>query len=274
MTPVTSDRGPVHVAAEVLSVKRSGAYSHLTLVADGVAERTRPGRFVALARGGEAALLRRPFWVHRVRPSGAYGGTVEIVVAVRGRGTAALAALRRHDEVDLVGPLGRPFALPKEPVPSILVGGGYGSAALFLLAERLRERGCPVHMLLGAGTEARLFGTLEARRSAKSVTVTTRDGSVGIPGLVTGPLPDLLERTGGAVVYACGPSPMLAVVAAVARDHGAWSQCALEQPMACGTGICMTCLVPVVGEDGVEKQVRACVEGPVLRGDQVRWDAV
>ena len=66
-----------------------------------------------------------------------------------------------------------------------LVGGGYGSAPLFRLAERLRERGCAVHMVLGAATETRLFGVLEAKRSAQSVTVTTVDGSVGIKGLVT-----------------------------------------------------------------------------------------
>lgn len=268
--------GPLQVAGEVLSAKRVGDYCHLTVVADGVAERTRPGSFVALAVGGQrsAALLRRPFWIHRVRPSGAYGGTVEVVVSSRGWGSRTIAELRQHDQVDLIGPLGRPFALPKEPVSSILVGGGYGSAPLFFLAERLRARGCAVHMVLGAGTESRLFGTLEARRTAKSVTVTTRDGAVGIPGRATDPLPELLERTASAVVYGCGPTGMLARVAAIAAEHGSWSQCALEQPMACGTGLCMTCVVPVVGDDGIAKLARACVEGPVMRGDQVMWEAL
>jgi dihydroorotate dehydrogenase electron transfer subunit len=268
--------GPLQVAGEVLSTKRVGDYSHLTLVADGVAERTRPGSFVALAVGGRrsASLLRRPFWIHRVRPSGAYGGTVEVVVSARGWGSSTLAELRAHDAVDLLGPLGRPFALPKEPVTSVLVGDGYGSAPLFLLAERLRARGCAVHMLLGAETESRLFGTLEARRTAKTVTVATVDGSVGLAGRVTDALPDLLERTGAAVVYACGATRMLATAAETAARHGAWSQCALEQPMACGTGLCMTCVVPVVGDDGISKLARGCVEGPVMRGDQVLWEAL
>lgn len=273
-TPVPA--GPVQVTGEVLSVKRAGELFHLTLVADGIAERTRPGSFVALAVGGpvSSVLLRRPFWIHRVRPSGAYGGTVEIVVRVRGGGSRELSELRQHDQVDVVGPLGRPFALPREPVSCVLVGDGYGSAPLFFLAERLRERGCAVHMVLGAGTEGRLFGALEARRTAKSVTVTTADGSVGIAGAVTDPLGDLLERTASAVVYACGPTPVLAAVAGVASEHGAWSQCALEQPMACGTGICMTCVIPVRGDDGVTRMSRACAEGPVLRGDQVRWESL
>lgn len=277
MSPTTTKKkGPLQVTGEVFSVKRVGDYHHLTIVADGIAERTRPGNFVALAVGGETsgALLRRAFSIYRVRPAGVYGGTVEIVVAAHGPGTRWLAARQPHDTVDVVGPLGRPFALPREPVACALVGGGYGSAPLFMLAERLRERGCPVHMVLGAATESRLFGTLEAKRAAQSVTVTTVDGSVGIRGLVTDPLPQLIARNRVDVVYACGPMGMLRAVSEVASDHGAWSQTAVEESMACGVGVCMTCVLPVVGDDNVTRMVRSCVEGPVFAGDKVRWDAV
>lgn len=264
---------PLQVRGEVLSLKRVGAYHHLTLVAPGVAERTHPGHFAALAIGDgmSAQLLRRAFSIYRVRASGVYGGTVEVVFAVHGAGTAWLSALRPHDAVDVVAPLGRPFALPKEPVSCVLVGGGYGSAPMFSLADRLRERGCRVHMVLGAATEERLFGALEAKRAAQSTTVTTDDGSVGIRGMVTDALPDLLTRTGSEVVYACGPMAMLAAVADVAAAHGAHSQCAVEEAMACGVGVCMTCVLPVVGEDGLTRMVRSCVDGPVFRGDRVRW---
>ena len=268
--------GPLQVKGEVFSVKRVGDYVHLTLVAAGIAERWRPGSFVALSVGGDtsAALLRRAFSIYRARPSGIYGGTVEIVFAAVGPGTSWLADRRPHDPLDVVGPLGRPFALPKEPVACVLVGGGYGSAPLFGLAERLRERHCGVHMVLGAATESRLFGALEAKRSAQSVTVTTVDGSVGIAGLVTDPLPALMARSSVEVVYACGPMPMLAAVTAVANQHGAWSQTAVEESMACGIGVCMTCVLPVTGDDGVTRMVRSCVDGPVFAGDKVRWDAV
>lgn len=257
-------------------MKRVGEYHHLTLVADGIAERTRPGSFVAIAVGGETSsrLLRRAFSIYRVKPAGVYGGTVEIIVAAHGAGTRWLAERQPHDPVDVVGPLGRPFALPQEPVACALVGGGYGSAPLFGLAERLRERKCTVHMVLGAATEARLFGTLEAKRSSSSVTVTTVDGSVGITGLVTDPLPELLERYGVEVVYACGPMGMLRAVSALARQYGAWSQTAVEESMACGIGVCMTCVLPVIGDDNVTRMVRACVEGPVFPGERVRWDSL
>jgi len=265
--------GPLQLRGRVLKLDRVGDYQHLTLVAPGVAERTRPGAFVALAVGGDhsATLLRRAFSIYRAKASGVYGGTVEIVFAVHGPGTAWLADRRPHDEIDVIGPLGRPFALPKEPVPCVLVGGGYGSAPLFGLADRLRERGCSVHMVLGAASESRLFGTVQAKRSAQSIVVTTEDGSVGTPGRATDVLPDLLARTNAAVVYACGPMGMLSAIAALAEQHGVWSQCAVEEQMACGVGVCMTCVLPVRGDDGVVRMVRSCVEGPVFRGDRVLW---
>ena len=106
------------------------------------------------------------------------------------------------------------------------------------------------------------------------MTVTTEDGSVGIAGTVADVLPDLLTRTEAEVVYASGPAATLHRVAAVAEQHGAWSQTMLsplDVPMPCGTGLCQGCTLPVVGEDGVTHMVRACTEGPVLRGDRVRW---
>jgi len=265
--------GPVQVSGEVLTLKRVGAYHHLTLIAPGVAEGFRPGSFVALSVGGEMSerLLRRAFGVYRVRATGAYGGTVEVVFEVTGQGTRWLSRLNPGATLDVVGPLGRPFALPKEPVSCTLVGGDEGSARLFGLAQRLRERGCGVHMVLTAATEGRLFGALEAKRAAKTVLVSTEDGSVGIKGDVGGVLPGLLARTSADVVYAAGPDEMLHTVAEAAETHGAWSQTAVDQSMPCGTGVCMACVLPVVGEDGVTRMVRACVEGPVFRGDRVRW---
>lgn len=267
---------PVQTRGEVLSMRRVGQYHQLTLVAPGVAEQVRPGHFVAIAVGGEtsAHLLRRAFSVYRTQDRGVYGGTVDIVFAEHGAGTRWLSHVRQHDVVDVVGPLGKPFALPKEPVTCTMVGGGYGSAPLFTLAEQLRERGCRVDFVLGAATESRLFGVLEAKRMSQSVAVTTEDGSLGDRGRVTDVLPGLLERTGADVVYACGPMGMLSAVADVAARFGAHSQCAVEEAMACGIGVCMTCVLPVVGDDGVTRMVRSCVDGPVFRGDRVRWNDV
>jgi len=271
-----SRSGAIQVTGEVIGLRRAGEYHVLTLTAGGIPELTRPGHFVALAVGGQQSsmLLRRAFSIYSVQSRGVYGGTLEIVFATHGKGTEWLSRLHRHDQVDIVGPLGRPFALPKEPVSCVLVAGGYGSAPMFSLADALRARGCRVDVVLGASTEAKLFGVLDAKRIAATLTLTTDDGSVGEHGRVTDILPAVLKRTDADVVYACGPMPMLKAVAKVAADHGAYSQCAVEESMACGIGVCMTCVLPVVGDDGVTRMLRSCVDGPVFRGDRVRWDEV
>ena len=268
--------GALQVKGEVLSVKRVGAYYSLAVTAPGIPERTRPGHFLAVAVGGELSsmMLRRAFSIYAVKERGVYGGSVEIVFSPGGRGTRWMSTLHPGDPLDVVGPLGRPFALPKQKVAATLVGGGYGSAPLFSLATLLRERGCRVDIVMGAGTEAKLFGALEAKRMASTVAFTTDDGSAGTKGRVSDVLPDVLQRTGADVVYACGPMPMLRAVSDVATAHGLPCQVAVEESMACGIGVCMTCVLPVVGDDGVTRMVRSCVEGPVFAGDRVRWDAV
>jgi dihydroorotate dehydrogenase electron transfer subunit len=263
------------VTGELIANRRTGAYHQLTFEAPDVADVARPGQFVALAVGGDtsANLLRRCFSIHKVDPAGTGGGTVDIVVAARGPGTRWLTAMSAHDEVSIIGPLGRAFPLPEEPVAAVLVGGGYGSAPLFWLAAVLKGRGCRVEMVLGAATEERLFGVDEARRAADGVTVTTDDGSMGVKGWVSHVLPDVIRRSHASVVYGCGPMAMLRSITDVAKAEGAAAQVAVEESMACGVGVCMTCVMPVVGDDGLTRMVRSCIEGPTFRGDRVRWDA-
>lgn len=267
---------PVQVQGEVLSIRRVGAYHAMTLVAPGMAELTRPGHFVAVQVGGpESSMqLRRAFAIYDVKERGVYGGTVEIVFAVHGKGTAWLASRRPQDKLDLVGPLGKPFRLPAQPVTATLVGGGYGSAPLLPLASILRERNCRVDFVLGAATADRLFGQLEAKRIATSMEETTDDGSRGTQGRVSDVLPALLDRTDSDVIYACGPMAMLKAVAALAAERGIPCQVAVEESMACGIGVCMTCVLPVIGDDGLTRMVRSCVEGPVLQADRVRWEDI
>ena len=110
-------------------------------------------------------LLRRAFSIHDVRSD--YGGTIEFVFAVSGKGTEWLASRRARDVLDVTGPLGRPFPLPRDPVSCLLVGGGYGSAPLFSLGDALLRRGCRVDFALGAASAERVFGALTARRLAQ-----------------------------------------------------------------------------------------------------------
>jgi dihydroorotate dehydrogenase electron transfer subunit len=267
-----AEAGPVQVRGTVLTVRRVDAYYAMTVVAPGIAARFRPGQFVTLAVGGPATsmLLRRAFSIYDVRPD--HGGTVEFVFSAEGPGTQWLAERRSRDVVDITGPLGRPFPVPRDPASCLLVGGGYGSAPLFSLAARLRQRRCTVDFLLGAATGERVFGALTARRTGRTATITTEDGSLGARGIVTDMMGQIIHEARTDVIYACGPMPMLRQVTSLARRYDIPVQVAVEELMACGIGVCMTCVLPVVGTDGITRMVRSCIDGPVFRGEQVRWD--
>jgi dihydroorotate dehydrogenase electron transfer subunit len=264
---------PVRERCEVLERRRVGAYHALTLVAPGIAEAARPGQFVQVLAGEHRSFpLRRPFSIHQVERPGVALATVQVVFDVVGPGTLALSRLRPHDAVDVLGPLGRPFTLPEEPAGCLLVGGGYGAAPLFFLANELRVRRCRVDLVIGAATAERVFNAIEAKRLAHSLTLTTDDGSAGRRGVVTDPLPDLLARVGTGRVYACGPMPMLAAVSRVAAAAGVPCQVAVEEQMACGTGICFSCVLPVREDSsGASRMARSCLEGPVFDGGAVAW---
>lgn len=267
---------PIVHKGTVVENRKVGSYFVLTATAAEIPNEFKPGNFVAVAIGDERSslILRRAFSIYQVNNRGVYGGTIDIVVSPHGPGTDYLANLKRNDAINLVGPLGKPFSLPKEPVPCVLVGGGYGAAPLFTLAEALTARGCRVDFVLGASTQEKLFGMLEARRISTSLSVTTDDGSAGQMGKVTDVLPEAIKKSNAAVVYACGPMKMLQAVAEVAALHGIVSQTSVEESMACGIGVCMTCVLPIIGDDGVTRMLRSCVDGPAFRGDKVRWQEI
>lgn len=259
MSAVLADA--VETRGRVVAVERIGEYQILTLRAPDIARRTIPGQFVMLEAGN---LLRRPFSVFR-----AESDTVAVAFDVIGAGTRWLAARALGDELSLAGPLGIGFALEGEG-PTLAVGGGYGAAPLFLLAERLRPGGRAVHAILGAARASRVFGADEATRLFDSVTVTTEDGSLGTRGLVTDVLADTLTATGARRIAACGPMPMLEALSARAKELNVPCEIAVEEFMACGIGVCWTCVIPVNGS-GEARFLRSCTEGPVFDGALVAW---
>jgi len=263
------------INAELISNKRVGSYHHMVFSVGDIAAQAKPGNFVAIAVGGESSsmVLRRAFAIYRSTERGVNGGLVELVVAPHGQGSRWLTSLQAHDLVDMVLPLGTHFGIPTEPVRALLVGGGYGSAPLFGLAELLKGRGCRVDMVLGASTAAKIYAPLEGKRSVSSLTLTTDDGSAGIQGQITDVLPKLIEENEIEIVYSCGPMGMLQAITAVTDRYQIIHQCAVEEAMACGIGVCMTCVLPVTGDDGVTRMLRSCIDGPVMDGSRVVWDS-
>jgi dihydroorotate dehydrogenase electron transfer subunit len=265
----------VQVQAEVISNKRIGAYHHMVFAVDDMATNARPGNFVAISVGGESSslVLRRAFAIYRSTDRGGAGGVIELVIAPHGQGSKWLASREIHDTVDIVGPLGTSFGIPTEPVRAILVGGGYGSAPLFGLAEILKMRGCRVDMVLGASTAGKIYAPLDGKRSVSSMTITTDDGSAGLHGRVSDALPDIIEENQSEIIYSCGPMAMLEAIQEIADKYELVHQASVEESMACGIGVCMTCVVPLRGEDGIVRMSRTCIDGPVMDGANVIWDS-
>jgi dihydroorotate dehydrogenase electron transfer subunit len=263
------------INAELISNKRVGSYHHMVFSVGDIASQAKPGNFVAISVGGESSsmVLRRAFAIYRSTERGVNGGLVELVVAPHGQGSRWLTSLEAHDVVDMVLPLGTHFGIPTEPVRALLVGGGYGSAPLFGLAELLKSRGCRVDMVLGASTAAKIYAPLEGKRSVSSLTLTTDDGTAGIAGQITDVLPKLIEENEIEIVYSCGPMGMLQAITAVTDRYQIMHQCAVEEAMACGIGVCMTCVLPVTADDGVTRMLRSCIDGPVMDGSRVVWDS-
>lgn len=265
----------MHVTAEVVGNRAAGAFHLLTVRANGLGEQVRPGQFV-LASVPEPRLARRALWVHQVRRQGPHQ-LVDLVVSPQGPGTSWLAGLPEGGLLTLTGPLGRPFALPRQPVSCLLVGESWHAAPLFALAERLASRECPVTLLVGAPDHTAVLATQSIRRSLRESLVTTTDGSLGLPGGLLDVLPQVVDRVDAAVYYVSASVPVSAAVAAEAEARGAWSQVTLHsasQGFPCGTGLCHGCPVPARSEVGRIREVRSCTEGPVFRGDRVSWSAL
>jgi dihydroorotate dehydrogenase electron transfer subunit len=270
------NKNAAQITATIVSNKRVGQYHQLIINIGDLAQACKPGNFVAISVGGETSgmVLRRAFAISRVSTSTTFGGTMELIVAAHGQGSRWLCAQPEGATLNLVVPLGTAFGIPTEPVQVLLVGGGYGSAPLFGLAEVLNARGCRVDMLLGASTAGKIYAPMEGKRAVNSLRIYTEDGSMGQMGRVTDPIASLIKDMDIAVIYSCGPMAMLSAINAITSKSEVIHQCAVEESMACGIGICMTCVLPVADETGAVSMLRSCIDGPVMDGAYVQWDKV
>lgn len=270
------NKGATQSLVTIVSNKRVGSYHQIILNVGDLVRHCRPGNFVAIAVGGEGSrmILRRAFAISRTADGSQYGGTMELIVAPHGGGSRWLCNQSEGTEIDIVAPLGTAFGIPKEPINALLIGGGYGSAPLFGLADVLKGRGCKVDMLLGASVGSKIYAPMEGKRSVNSVKIFTEDGSMGEKGRVTERLLEIVKERAIDVIYSCGPMSMLRAITELVAETEVIHQCAVEEAMACGIGICMTCVLPVRVSDGSIAMLRSCIDGPVMDGSAVQWELV
>jgi dihydroorotate dehydrogenase electron transfer subunit len=267
---------PVDIDATVIANTRlSSEYSVLALAAPEVGARTQSGQFVMVKPVGVGdPLLRRPFSVFEVlrNAKGAITG-VSILNKRAGRSTRKLYDLEVGDVVSCLGPLGQPFKPVTRPTEAWMVAGGVGLAPFATLAESLAAAGTATTLFYGARSGAELFYLEFFERLGITLVLSTEDGSRGTKSRVTGPLEDALKQIGGgAMIYACGPEPMLEAVAKLAARYRQPSQVSVERVMGCGLGGCYSCVVPVKHGDEEANLVRSCISGPVFDGAELVWD--
>lgn len=268
MTPFF--QGPTAVIENVRLADRT---YRIRLAAPALAAAIRPGQFLMLRLPGHTdPLLGRPFALYdtALDPAG-QPVAVDIVYLVVGKLTSLLAEVRAGDAVEVWGPLGNGFPDLHGRGSVALVAGGIGQTPFLahvraLLGERgyggqpARRQVERVALYYGVRTAALAAGIEDFRAAGATVHLASDDGSLGFRGFVT----QLLEQYPAPEhVIGCGPEPMLRALAALARRWGVPCHLSLETPMACGLGICYSCVTRVRTDTGWDYR-RVCVDGPVF----------
>ncbi len=249
----------------------SGCYKiGLTCVQDYSA--AKPGQFIMLRLGPQSdPLLRRPFSIHNLIISNGRAEALELLYKVVGKGTAIMARQNPGDTVDILGPLGSGFIIPRQIKSIHVVAGGLGVAPLVFLASRLSRdnfnfSNCRV--FIGGRTKEDLLCRDDFVRLGLKVDTTTDDGSAGDQCLVTHPLEEAVDSNPPDLILACGPMAMLACVIGIAEKHHVPCQVSIETMMACGVGACLGCAVE--GRAG-QRYLHACLDGPVFDAADLKF---
>ncbi|MBA2115970.1 dihydroorotate dehydrogenase electron transfer subunit [Bremerella alba] len=251
-----------------------------------IAAKIRPGQFV-MVRIADCfdPLLGRAFALYDV-VAGEDGKPkyVDVVYQVHGKLTSRLQKLEPGQKLEVWGPLGNGFTIP-ETDHLILVAGGIGQTPFLAVAKQVLgqqsygtetfnvSKPKKVTLCYGARSVSDLAGLDDFKATGMELKICTEDGSAGHHGLVTVLLEQALaEEAGPAHVLCCGPEKMMEAVSALTTGRKIPCQVSLETPMACGIGICFTCVAPVCQEDGSWDYKRTCVEGPIFEASDIAWE--
>ena len=215
-----------------------------------------PGQFYMLHAERSNFLLPRPISVYHSEKKSDGDIEISFLILLKGQGTRELCDLQLKDKINLLGPCGNRFEEPAGKKICI-IGGGIGVAPVAGFAESLPERSYDFFASFKSGS----YG-LDYIKPA-NLTITSDDGSVGVHGMLSAAFTaDTIRQRGYEVIYACGPTPMLAYIQSVCREAGVKCFLSMEARMACGAGVCLGCVI-----DTTKGKLRCCKDGPVFDGD-------
>lgn len=246
-----------------------------------IATTIRVGQFIMLrVHGLQDPLIGRAFALYDTD-----GHHVDIVYHASGKMTRSMARLAAGDQVEVWGPLGNGFGLA--PVRHlVLVAGGIGQTPFLALGKAYQgqqqygrtpppDRPERITLCYGARSVDYLAGVVDFEQCGIEVRVSTDDGTQGHHGLVTQDLERLLQQgsfpADATRICCCGPEPMMEATSELASRYQVAIDVSLETPMACGIGICFSCVARVRQPDGSWDYRRTCVEGPVFPGQDIVW---
>jgi dihydroorotate dehydrogenase electron transfer subunit len=232
----------------------------------------KPGQFVMLRLCGQIEpLLRRPFSIHRLISGNGHFQGIEILYKVVGKFTKNLSMLKKNEWIEILGPLGSGFSIPKNTKRIFMVAGGMGVAPIVFLASQLKNNKVDFSlccMFLGGRSKCDILCLDDFDQLKMDVHLTTDDGSAGNKCLVTHPLEMALAEKQPDILYACGPREMLKSVVVLAQKFAVNCQVSVETMMACGMGACLGCAVKPGGAS--EKYLHACLDGPVFDANAIK----
>lgn len=248
----------------IAAIRRlSQAACDVALFAPELADAAVPGQFVHI-RCGEKP-LRRPISICSIDQK---TGVLRLVFEVRGQGTEWLAQRQAGEHLDVLGPLGNGFSLPEDGEGIVLVGGGIGTPPLLAVAQAYPGK---AQAILGFRNADACILARDFAFACANVQLATDDGSLGYHGLVTGLLSaHIAQGKPCTSIMACGPTPMLKAISAIAQEHGIPCQVSLEERMGCGVGACLVCACKTREADG-EHYRHVCKDGPVFDAKEVAW---
>lgn len=262
-TPLAAPRAGEFDARIVSNEPVNAEYRLMTVeVPDGTAE-ARPGQFFQILcphSGTLQPFFRRPMSIYRIEPE---AGRLAFLYKVTGTGTRTMAELAPGASINLFGPLGNGFSLPKDGTPIALLGRGVGLATMAPLVPHARKAGHAVTAILSARTPELVMSKDEFRDAgARVMTVTDSDGTSAVENVE-----NMLHALHGegrlGALYVCGSNRLMLAAQRVARRLGLFGEAALEQQMACGVGMCFCCVRPFRQGEGIVHR-RVCSEGPVF----------
>lgn len=233
-----------------------------TISAPEIALNAEPGQFVHILCGERT--LRRPISICEILRN---KGKIRIVFEVRGEGTEWLAKQPVGAELDILGPLGHGFNVSDTDKNVVLVGGGIGVPPMLETAKAFGENAIAI---TGFRNKDAVILQDDFKKVCKETYLATDDGSAGHHGLVTDILKDVLNDNKINAVYACGPTPMLRAIAAMAKENKVPCFISLEERMGCGIGACLVCACKIQTADGVSHK-HVCKDGPVFNAEEVVW---